>query len=371
MEKSLITKLKGSVDNNSLLKLGEMRIKVSEDSSNTPSRHKIALTFYEDTILSIIGNGYFTNDSLSANNGKSISVNANVQTELYVSNGNFEISIPNKYAITYLKIYSSNISVDIEDLKYSSELTNIIITETPSYGDISALRNLTKLTYIGAFVCNEIYGDISALSNLTGLTNIGLTSTKVSGDISALSNLTGLTSFDISDTNISGDISALSNLTNLIDFYVTNTSVSGDISALSNLIGLTIFDINGTNISGDISSLQSLTGLQTIIASSNLSGDLSKLPSSVYYLSFNQSTNNTFTWTSRQTSANIFAINGEPKINNIDKMLQDFAVCKTAIPSPAQSWYKTITATGTRTSASDAAVQTLQSKGYTVSITPA
>ena len=371
MKKCLITKLKGSVDNNSLLKLGEMRIKVSEDSSNTPSRHKIALTFYEDTVLSIIGNGYFTNDSLSANNGKSISVKANVQTELYVSNGNFEISIPNKYALTYLRIYPSYISVNIEDLKYSSELTNITITETPSYGDISALRNLTKLTHIGAFVCNEIYGDISALSNLIGLTTLGLNGTKVSGDISALSNLTSLINLDISNTNISGDISVLSSLTGLIAFDATNTSVSGNISALSNLIGLTRFAIPGTNISGDISALQSLTSLQTIIASSNLSGDLSKLPSSVYYLSFKQSTNNTFTWTSRQTTANIFAIDGKPKINNIDKMLQDFAVCKTAIPSSAQSWYKTITATGTRTSASDAAVQTLQSKGYTVSITPA
>ena len=37
----------------------------------------------------------------------------------------------------------------------------------------------------------------------------------------------------------------------------------------------------------------------------------------------------------------------------------------------SQTWYKTISLIGTRTSASDAAVQTLQSKGYTVSITPA
>lgn len=371
MEKCLITKLKGSVDNNSLLKLGEMRIKVSEDTSNTPSRHKIVLTFYEDAVLSIIGNGYFTNDSLSANNGKSISVKAYVQTELYVSNGNFEISIPNKYALTYFRIYASNISVDIEDLKYSTELTSIILSETPSYGDISALSNLTKLTYIGAFMCTKIYGDISALSNLTGLTNFGLVSTKISGDISVLSNLTGLTMFTISETNVSGDISALSNLTGLTNFDLANTNIMGDIASLQSLTGLTDFGINDTNVSGDIASLQSLTSLQTIAASSNLSGDLSKLPSSVYYITFKQSTNNTFTWTSRQTTANIFAISGNPKINNIDKMLQDFAVCKTAIPSSAPSWYNIITATGTRTSASDEAVQTLQSKGYTVSIIPA
>lgn len=51
-------------------------------------------------------------------------------------------------------------------------------------------------------------------------------------------------------------------------------------------------------------------------------------------------------------------------------MLQDLANCKAAIQSDI-AYYKAITATGTRTTASDAAVQTLQSKGYTVSITPA
>lgn len=371
MEKCLITKLKGTVDNNSLLKLGEMRIIVKEDSSNTPSRHKIALTFYEDTVLSIIGNGYFTDDSLSANKGKSISVKAYVQTELYVSNGNFEISIPNKYTLTYFRIYPSNISVDIEDLKYSTELTSIILSETPSYGDISALGNLTKLTYIGAFICSKINGDISALSNLTALTRIGFSNTKVNGDISALRNLTALTSLSISNNNVMGDISSLQSLVALTNFDLSKTNVSGDISSLQSIAGLTDFSIIDTNISGDVSTLQNLSSLQTILASSNLSGDLSKLPSSIYYIYFNEVTNNTFTWTSRQSSANIFAINGNPKIANIDKMLQDFAACKTAIPSSAQSWHKTITAKGTRTSASDAAVQTLQRKGYTVSIIPA
>ena len=37
----------------------------------------------------------------------------------------------------------------------------------------------------------------------------------------------------------------------------------------------------------------------------------------------------------------------------------------------SEIWYKSISLNGTRTSASDAAVKTLQQKGYTVSITPA
>ena len=55
-------------------------------------------------------------------------------------------------------------------------------------------------------------------------------------------------------------------------------------------------------------------------------------------------------------------------MDNIDKMLQDQAKCQT---SSTASVRKIIEVIGTRTSTSDAAVQTLQSKGYTVSITPA
>ena len=51
-------------------------------------------------------------------------------------------------------------------------------------------------------------------------------------------------------------------------------------------------------------------------------------------------------------------------------MLNDMAT-KTAKFIGEQAWFKRIELIGTRTSASDAAVQTLQSKGYTVSIIPA
>ena len=52
-------------------------------------------------------------------------------------------------------------------------------------------------------------------------------------------------------------------------------------------------------------------------------------------------------------------------------MLQDQAQGVVGFSSGDAPEYKTIYVSGTRTSASDAAVQTLQSKGYTVSITPA
>ena len=103
--------------------------------------------------------------------------------------------------------------------------------------------------------------------------------------------------------------------------------------------------------------------------SSYIYGDLATIPAKCRFASLNSLAK--FTWGTRPSSSKILAIEGAPIISNIDKMLQDQAACQVAISSSDITYYKTITATGTRTSASDAAIQTLQSKGYTVSITPA
>lgn len=102
----------------------------------------------------------------------------------------------------------------------------------------------------------------------------------------------------------------------------------------------------------------------------SFTGDLSKIPSACVFISFDNN-NTVLSWTNRPSTAKILAIEGNAKITNVDKMLQDQAQCQVGFTASSQSWYKTISCVGTRTSASDVAVQTLQSKGYTVSITPA
>lgn len=78
-----------------------------------------------------------------------------------------------------------------------------------------------------------------------------------------------------------------------------------------------------------------------------------------------------YTWSSRPSSSKIIAIPNKATMGNIDKMLQDQAQCQVGFTSSDNTSYKTITVAGTRTSASDAAVAALQSKGYTVSIAKA
>ena len=101
---------------------------------------------------------------------------------------------------------------------------------------------------------------------------------------------------------------------------------------------------------------------------SKLIGDLATLPASCRFASFGTGKGSVFTWSNRLSTAKIIAIEGNASVTNIDKMLQDQAQCQVGFKLNDSTWYKTISVAGNRTSASDAAVSTLQSKGYTVSI---
>ena len=352
MNKCLVTKLAGTVNNDSLLKIGELRLSVSTVDSPSKNSQGLYITANQKVNLTIIGYGYFTNETLSENKGKTLAIRENTQTLFYVSNSNVSISLDNKYALTSLFSYASsmgvnsivNVNFDISHLTYSKNLTTFKLPNT------------------------QVCGDISSLANLTGLTTLELPNTQVSGDISSLANLTGLTTLRLANTQVSGDISSLSNAAGLTTLELPNTQVNGDISSLANLTGLTT--LNVPNIQVDLAVVAKFSRLRNCtFKQGSCSGDLSKLANSLYFISFTGSTTS-LTWTERNSSANIIAIEGSPKVDNIDKMLQDLANGKAAFPAEA-TYFKQITATGTRTSASDAAVQTLQSKGYTVSITPA
>ena len=319
MGKCFVTKLAGSVNNPSLLKLGEIKV-ISNLTSIGNSNDFIRVEGSSGNAVTLkMESGYFRQ---SKDNDINAGTEMIVDTakEVFPSTGEHIISVIPKYNLTYLQY----VSLNIDGLSLSKNLKAIILNTTSS-GDISALKGLTALTTINLYNCSNVSGDISALKGLTALTTLKLLNTNVSGDISALGTLVNLTYFDLSSSK----------------------KISGSISSLSNLAKLTNFKLKASEVSGDLATLPA----DCIFAS------LDKLAK--------------FTWGSRPTNAKIVAIEGSPTISNIDKMLQDQAACQSAISSSDLAYYKTITATGTRTSASDAAVQTLQSKGYTVSITPA
>nr|DAU82404.1 MAG TPA: leucine-rich repeat protein [Crassvirales sp.] len=339
MNKCLITKLNGSSNNSKILRLGELRIGISKIDSPNRNTQCLDIIVNEETTLEIVGDGYLTEASLEANNGKKKTLNPNIHNYVYVSNGNFEVAILNKYALVQFTDYDSN---NMGDSAYP--------------------------------VKNKSLSDISIFKYCKALAYLNLSNTQVSGDISNLNTLTDLTYLSLSNTQVSGDISNLNTLTALTELYLYNTQVSGDISNLNTLTALTELYIHNTQvpITGDIGKLSTLTKLTKIFCQySKLTGDLALLPASCYYISFMEDKGSAFTWSTRPTSAKILSIAGPVSLSNIDKMLQDQAQCQVGVPQGYPSWYNIISVAGNRTSASDAAIQTLQSKGYTVTVTPA
>lgn len=292
MAKCLVTKLAESVNNPSLLKLGE--IKVQSNITKNDDYIRIEGSSEKPVTLKL-ETGYFRSSKTDTTNiGTELVVKSRM--EVYPSIGEHIVSVIPKYNINYIQ----NVMTNIDDLKFSKDL-DVLIANSDSYGDLASLKDLKSMT------------------------SLKLLPSKVKGNISSLSSLVNLSYFELSSTE---------------------------------------------NITGDIAALKSLSKLNTLkIKVDSVFGDLASLPENCRFASLNK--NAQFTWGTRQPSSKILAIEGAPKINNIDKMLQDQAACQSGITTSDYTYYKTIEVTGTRTSASDAAVQTLQSKGYTVSITPA
>ena len=161
-------------------------------------------------------------------------------------------------------------------------------------------------------------------------------------------------------------------MTALINLSINSNTVTGDISSLKGLTALENFS-GYLSIRGKAEEVKTLPNLKSFNCQNAVNkgdfGDIATLQAGFIYLFIGS--NASISWTSRPSTSKIIGIFGSPKLSNIDKMLQDQAQCVTGITSSTAEYMKSITATGTRTSASDAAVQTLQSKGYTVSITPA
>ena len=147
---------------------------------------------------------------------------------------------------------------------------------------------------------------------------------------------------------------------------LSNTQTSGDIESIKDLTLLTYLNLK--NVFGDIDALKKLSAATDILfTNSSITGDISTLPDACRYLALQNNTGNVV-WSTRKTSGKIIALDGHIHLSNIDDMLKNQAQCQVGFKSNESTRYKTITVFGKRTSASDDAVQSLQSKGYTISI---
>lgn len=294
MKKCLVIHCKDIVDNEHVMSIGELKLDVAKIENPTNSTQKFSIYMLKAVTLRIIGNGYFTNNELSQNLGKTYNIPAKINTEVYISNGDYSIIFPNKYDILYFTISGGfNKKININDLKYSTSILTLSLNYTNICDNISVFKNFKKINNL-FFGQTDIYGNISELGSLQELLRINLSNTDVYGDIAVFKNT-------------------------------------------PNLKEITAFNLN------------------------TLTGNLGDLPDGVTYFDIGKGKSK-FTWTT--TSRRYILGTNNVICDNIDKMLQDMA----ALEVSESSTYKKISLIGTRTSASDAAVATLQSKGYTVSI---
>ena len=378
MGKCFITKLNESTNNSILKRIGEIRVKFNKVTSPTFASQGFNINPSKNTKLEIIGDGYFTDKNLLENKGKNLEIDINDIKRIYVSNGDFELAILDKYNLVNVGFdannsSSSNKSIDINDFKYSKGLKYLAILNEKVSGNIEALKEHSNIETLIITNSPDLTGNIKNLTNMLKLKSLSFSNTSIEGDVASLV-LLKASSIGLSNTKFSGDIGNITETNKIKQLDISNTSIYGNISGFSNIISLVKLSASNlrTPLVGNIDSLNALNYLEEIsLQYSSLSGDLAQLPSTCRFASFNSSINTNFTWGNRDSSAKIIAIEGKVTINNIDKLLQDQAKCQIGFKDNDSIWYKTINLYGTRTSASDAAVQTLQSKGYTVSITPA
>ena len=199
-------------------------------------------------------------------------------------------------------------------------------------------RNLTSLSLSNSGQT----GDLSEIADLR-LTGLSLSHSKVTGDITSLPNRYLLTTLNISNNKtISVNTQDFSICTGLTNLNLIDSMATGDIANLSVLTNLEVLDVKSTSVSGDLSSLAGLSKLY-------------------YFTNWNLQN----TWSSqdlRPSSSKI--ISGEFRFataTDTDNFLINMAKCQES--DRKQIYFQQ----SHRTSASDAAVSTLQGKGYTLS----
>lgn len=242
-------------------------------------------------------------------------------------------------------------------------------TFSENYGTTAkAEANITKELIVSNNDCILRFINKSDVISLTLGKNFAATDFKF--DLSELkySGVTTANFFNL--VNLAEDISILKDIPQLKSITISNCNgCFGDIASLAKSENLEIFIASYCpKIYGDISSLGNNSKLKRLSLKGTAAfGDLSYLPSPTFFISLSE--NASVKWKrERPSSSPIISIEGNPLLGtDVDAMLINQAKCS---PS-TEDTIKKIEVKGTKTSLSDSAVSTLQSIGYTISITPA
>lgn len=152
MNKCLVTKLSGVVNDNTLIRLSTFTGNLSAKESTKANKLYISATADGSVNVKVKENGVVIQDSnVSANNTITLSCDK-VDT-------NYSIEASPKYNISSIAA-TSILTARIEELCHCVNLSKIEISYSNSTGNIEDLSSLLKLAVLNIKGCNELTGEI-------------------------------------------------------------------------------------------------------------------------------------------------------------------------------------------------------------------
>lgn len=293
MGNCIISKLGGSVNNDNLLQLGDVRLVVKTMSTtyaDKPEAHKFYLRFFSlegEPSMEIIGNGYFTDSTMTQNLGKNLSItdgSGNSMT-FYVSDGDYEIIIHTRYCMLRLGISAYNNSESAITLDCDTIRCKIGGTgnnrEISLYGANNLIGNVKNI-FDNPIAGFTQYRDETSTINLSWLESSQCRAT--------------FRSFSTSSMKVIGKLTDLNNLPSLVSFMLVSNpnninpstnAITGDLSDVNpyNISAFTTLHLRGCAlITGDISSLSKLYKMTSMYLerSSQLTGSLEEFLDAVH-----------------------------------------------------------------------------------------
>ncbi|MGJ1414065.1 hypothetical protein [Sphingobacterium multivorum] len=335
---TLITKLPGAVTLAGLNKLGESRFTIVPTNTDVVVVELSSLASSTKINVTITaGNAYFTDSAGTANLGKS--------TQISTVSGSLKIFVKPS---------------DTGEINTSFTKAGIVTF-------ITSVKNLsgTNLSVVKVNASAISYFDNTSFLNLNGMLmgNIGAI-----GKLPALARVVIINAYG-GKTNVFGSFSDF--LSKRVKTQITHVHLQGinvdvNLNDFTGVVGNVGFNIlNVKSLSGSVENISTVQSKSIVLNQTGVvTGDISKLNDKVN--SFTGAQGHSYTWSSVSSSrTEMLLIINNPNLSNIDKYLNDMAPL--SVPSIASNLLS-IQIKGTRSSASDTAVATLQGKGITISI---
>lgn len=285
MDKCLVTKLQGVVDDDTLLKLGEIRISVN---ASVAGKYAIFTRYYVEgsrplTLKSVDGLAHISTASGGGYvNEIAFNEDYTKTQNIYFGVGEYEISLVHRAALgSFIAYDGSVLGFDAAQLAYMPKLRSFVLYKPFKSFDISELRYMPVLEILELGGQN-IVGNLDGVVNIGGCKNLSLNDTAVADNIEKVKDFAQMEILDINNsTGITGDITRYVATLPLLKRITTTRSINltGNVANLVNNTNLENVSINLSNIGGDISYLGKLTKLTTlqIADANNLSGSIESM----------------------------------------------------------------------------------------------